>query len=358
MQNLRRAMPGAIFSPEIDRWVFVLPLVVAVVVSLLHEASVTLGITSDELPHWVYITGVVVADVGHVGTSLLLSHTHFSHSWGTQHWLYIITMFVVTLVMSLYSLQLVWVSLGYLTLVHYVAQQLRLVNLCKGSTAFHRSMIVLGAVCPILVWHTDAHRGFDWFFRDDPLPIVLPEVVYPIAAVVWAAAAVVFFAKGLISGTLTHTSNVTVLSSAVSWGVGILLPSPSAALLFLTIPHAIPCFVMSYYAIRNKWDRSSGGPRSETAVFIRWSVRSWYSFMAVLLVLAVFEEVLWDVLVYREWSTSVFAHHQSGDVEYAVFTSVLLLPQVYHVLADFVLWDESYVPGVNALLGAPDRTVL
>ena len=346
MQDLKRAMPGTVFGPDMDRMIFVWPIVAAAAISLVSEL-----LDSDAMPHWIYATSVVIFDVGHVGTTLLLVHSAYSSRPNSLFWQLPVVLFAFLLLSCFWSLPFTWVLLGYVTMVHYMQQQLRLLTLCDG-TATHRFFAIVGALFPVIIWHTDQDRGFDWFFRDDPLPFVLPEVMYPIALTLWILCGLVFVAKCVVSEDgMLCMKNVTVACGWVSWGVGVLHPSFRVSMLFLTIPHALPCYTVSYYVLKNKWEASP--PRTDAARFSAMLAGSPVLYLLFFMVLAAVEEFLWEALIYREWSTHIFPHHESSALTHALFTAVLMVPQVSHIAFDFLIWNEAYHPRVRVLVAAP-----
>ena len=357
MEDLSRSMSGSVFSPTGDKLYLGLPIVVAVSVVIVHFIlHVICGVT-DEMPYWVYIVAVVFGDVGHTFSTLFVVMAIRSDKpdWSSYTILPIIS-WIVALTLCFVDDTYTWVLLGYCSIVHHVIQQRRLLTLAMSSDPQHKSqsnyyILYATAVLPILVWHTDEVRGFDWFLRSDPLPFVVSEAFLPVLYVgMFIVAAVLIVKSFTVTGFASSNVFIILITTMISWFVGLLLPSPAAGILFIVIPHAIPAYAIDFFMLRNYWSlRISNEPKGDIGLFSRWVSTRPVVFLIAIGILATAEELLWECLIVREWS-GVYLEHDLSPIAVQIVTSILLLPQMTHLIHSVLLWSTQTNPGAHALL--------
>eukprot|EP01063_Lacrimia_lanifica_P018205 TRINITY_DN25141_c0_g1_i1.p1 TRINITY_DN25141_c0_g1~~TRINITY_DN25141_c0_g1_i1.p1 ORF type:complete len:366 (+),score=121.94 TRINITY_DN25141_c0_g1_i1:59-1156(+) len=360
MEDLRnaRGKGQTIVSEKVDWWVFVAPLLFAVACVAFHDLSAAAGwVGDDRLPAWAYALAMVALDVGHTWTTFLLAHSVYCAQPPNAelYWALPFAVLGALLMLCVTSLDAAWAVLAYASMLHYYLQQRRLYWLVKRWNWFGEAALAVGFFGPVAIWHTDPTRDLDWFAdREDRLMVLLPEAVYPVCLIVMTGFAVLFLAKAAVQQELNSFGTWFMVGSWVSWLGGFLHHSHTSALLFLTIPHAIPCFVVSYYALKNRWRYAPAAPASEMARASAHLAAHPGQYLGLLLLLALCEEALWEVLVWREWSHAFFPHADMGPTATAVTTAVLLVPQACHLAYDFLLWNDATNPGIGRLLAKPD----
>eukprot|EP01064_Diplonema_japonicum_P019014 TRINITY_DN2771_c1_g2_i1.p1 TRINITY_DN2771_c1_g2~~TRINITY_DN2771_c1_g2_i1.p1 ORF type:complete len:393 (+),score=55.63 TRINITY_DN2771_c1_g2_i1:77-1180(+) len=345
---------GYIFSRTLDNKAIVLPIGIALAYSILERC---LGWDElHEVPLWVYLMAVVACDVGHVSCSFLMAHQASCSGHGRVYKMLIPVVCLILLVLCLSHDSIAWIGIGYATLAHYVQQQYFFLTVAAGRakrqpTTFENITLAVGSAAPILIWHMDTERGFDWFFRDDPLLVQIPEELLPLVLIIYCGVGLIYTAKSIVKRETTTAVSKIIATTWLSWGVGILYPSKTASMLFLTAPHAIMSFFSTFFTVRNKWAVAGVQARSDLEAFSRCLVTSPVYYLLFLLLLALCEECLWEALVWREWSTSLFQHYESSSDLISVYTALLLTPQTLHILYEFLLWDERTNPGVCEAVG-------
>ena len=171
------ARTTAVFSPVVDVVAFTAPIAAAVVLSIV--AALTRA-PHDGIPFSWYLLVVVAFDVAHVWTTLFMCYLDTAEN-NRRWWLYngapLVLWLVLVTLFHVGGEAVFWSSIGYFAIYHFAKQQYGLLALAKGrcrdfadgvaTLAADRWWLFAGAWLPILSWHLDESRRFDWFNRDD-----------------------------------------------------------------------------------------------------------------------------------------------------------------------------------------------
>ncbi|HRE18906.1 MAG TPA: hypothetical protein PLW86_17860, partial [Rhodocyclaceae bacterium] len=267
----------------------------------------------EETPLWLWAVLVMGVDVGHVYSTLF--RTYFDEAeFAARRLLYLgVPAGLFLLGCFLYWLGgagLFWRVLAYSAVFHFVRQQygfFMLYNRHERDQApwmkrLDVMLIYLATLYPLIYWHTHT-RQITWFTEHDFIALPLPGLA-TMAAALYAGAAVVYLGKEIHrwrqTGYINLAKQLLLLGTALSWWVGIITFDHDLAFTAInTVAHGIPYLALIWIYGRNQqalglhtWYWEGMG-----------KIFSWRwlpAFAGLLLLLAYFEEGLWDSLVWRE----------------------------------------------------------
>ena len=346
---MRVATPW-IHSPRFDLAAIIGPSVVVTAVVLLFGRSLVAAPT----PTWLWIVLVLGIDVAHVYSSLF--RTYFDREeFARRRTLYLVVPALCWIVgVGLYALGgagAFWLVVAYLAIYHFVRQQYGFLMLYRRGEPrdwgyrVDQAAIYLATVYPLVYWHTHG-RSFRWFesaelFR---IPIAWPEMVL---RAVYVGVLVAFFAKEAVrwrtTGELNGGKILLLVATAAAWGTGIILFDGDLTFTLVNIvSHGIPYMALVWIYQHRK--ASSETHRANR--FLRFfQLRYVPLYVLALLVIAFFEEGVWDRLVWREhpdlFGASSFA---ASSVLLAVIVPLLTMPQLTHYVLDAYIWRVNRKP--------------
>lgn len=341
-------------SPRFDLAVFGGPAVVALGLVALEGLIAPTGETS--LPWWVLT--IVCVDVAHVWTTIYRTYLDTTEL-RRRPLLYAgapLAAYLLGAALHAISSATFWTVLAYLAVFHFVRQQYGWVVLYNrragDQTRLDRWIdgiaIYAATVFPILWWHANLPRRFEWFIAGDFITAAVPGAIVSVGAAVYVTALSAFGLRQLTrwrrEGLVRWGKVTVVVTTALCWGVGIIVTNTDWAFTVTNVLiHGIP-----YGAIVWVYGR-----RTEHAegTFGGWLFggRHVFVFYAVVVALAFVEELGWDRLVWHE-HPSLFAL-PAVDLPSALLTLVvplLALPQATHYILDAFIWRTrgSQNPGL------------
>ena len=262
---------------------------------------------APDVPLWGWLAFVVGIDVAHVYASLYRTYWD-PEELARRRTQYILTPLVCLAVgVLLHSLGTLvfWRVLAYIAVFHFVRQQFGFVMLYRHRCGEHsvadrrldKMAIYSTMLYPLAFWHTTSDRQFEWFVEGDF--VSLPVWISPVALWIYSAVLLAFLVRQVQiywkRGAVNWGKVGIVASTACVWYTGIvLLNSDFAFTLTNVVAHGVPYVALVWIYGRHKWTDS----------------RSWRQrihrpaaagvFVGLLLMLAYFEEGLWDLFVWRE----------------------------------------------------------
>lgn len=321
-----------IVSPAYDLVWFIAPGVVPALVALSLPPELDLGL-------WGWLVLVVGVDVAHTWATLyrawldpITRRERPGLLWGAP-----LAALGATSLLHAAAPAWFWTGMAYLAVFHFVRQQQGFAALYRaragvsprdlGSRVEHWT-VAMSCLFPVLWWHASLPRRFAWFTETDFVP--LPPWVIPPAAVITAALFVAWVATR-IRGPAAPGRDLWVVSTGLTWLAGIVLTNGDAAFtLSNVLAHGIPYFALVHHVGRRQWAEGAG------ALSPRWFAPAGLAaFLALPVGLALFEELIWDGLVWRE---HFFAPTERTEWLVSLAVPVLAAPQVTHYLLDGFLW--------------------
>jgi hypothetical protein len=252
---------------------------------------------------------------------------------------------------------LFWRIMAYLAVYHFIRQQYGFMSLYArndGRATWERYVdaiaIYAATIYPLIHWHTHLPRPFSWFVEGDFWPLQFPwlsvaaGILYLLILTVYAGKEVLFAFQGR---RVNVPKNLVLIGTALSWYVGIVfLQGDMAFTLTNVVSHGIPYMALVWMYGRKKSERKSK-PGTLGRFF---QLRYLWAFVGLLLLLAYFEEGLWDSLIWRDhvglfpWAAEIFPAIQT-DVLLAFVVPFLALPQVTHYVLDGFIWKLRHPQG-------------
>lgn len=312
-----------------------------------------------DIPLWVWVTVVIGIDVSHVWSSI--HRTYLDKEEFNNHRRLFITApilsFAVSFGVAAISIDLFWRCLAYVAVYHFVKQQYGFMRIYKArSQDFHAKrlsdnfIIYLSMLYPIFYWHLQPDLAFAWFVEGDFLQIpdwginrlIVKQVgnwIYFGLLALWLIEEVALSRKEANSFPIGKT--LWVLTTAGNWYLGIVyFNSDLVFTITNVVAHGVPYLALIvFYQTKKKTLLTS---KSSTQQFLR--ITSVIVLSVLLLALA--EEYLWDLLVYREnegFFGVLFAYPEKMPslTLQLIAIGVLAVPQVTHYILDGFIWKNN-----------------
>lgn len=300
--------------------------------------------------HWLVL--VLLIDVAHVYSTIYRTYLDRDAVRHFRFELLGLPLIAFVLMVLLYNSSVLWFwrCMAYLAVFHFVRQQygfMRLYTRKEQDTPFKRRLdavtIYAATLCPLLFWHLDYPRNFDWFVEQDMVGTRAPDLA---ALVLWSYAAllaVYLFTEvraAIRSGSIAVLKNALVLGTAISWFFGIVVYNGDVTFtLFNVVGHGVP-----YMALVWAFGRKKRSASDAKGVVLRtfFSLRAVPLYLVLLFVLAYAEEGLWNSMVWKE-HLGIFAPFAALPAVHAhtmlsFLVPLLSLPQVTHYIIDAFIW--------------------
>lgn len=315
---------------------------------------------SHNLPLWAWVCFVLMIDVAHVYATLFRTYFDEKAFARNRTLLTIIPLgcWIVGCLLHSVNGLLFWAALAYLAVFHFIRQQFGFVALYsrKEPDGFARfgwldsAAIYMATIYPILYWHANLPRNFNWFVEGDFFES-MPSAVADVALVLYAAIAILYVIKELFlwrsTGYLNVPKNLIISGTALSWWVGIvMLNSDMAFTITNVVTHGIPYMALIWLYHRHKSAPISSGSAKKTAEKLRlardFTLTFAPIFLLFLILLAYLEEGLWAGFVWREHLSVFPMFDKLPIIADPTFLSILVpllsLPQSTHYVLDGFIW--------------------
>ncbi|MEW5977547.1 MAG: hypothetical protein AB1898_17275 [Acidobacteriota bacterium] len=340
--------PRWLVSARYDVGFFILPGLISLIILFSSPRDL---MESEAIPLWIWVALVVMIDVSHVYASLYRTYLD-PEEFQRRRSLYLLvpgTLFLAGV--SLYSVEALyfWRVLAYVAVIHFVRQQYGFLALYKyrrgerlqWEARFDKGLLYLTTAYPLIYWHTHLPRKFVWFVDGDFLSIPVRQVSLwsGYLYLVWAIA---YLAKELWFGRrgrpLNPGKHLVLFTTAVNWYVGIVLfNSDFSFTVTNVVAHGVPYLALVWIYGRRKWRKWPGS----------WRVQTWFQpsrvglFLGLLVGLAFLEEVLWDLIVWKEHLVLLgerLSFPSWGHEVLSLVVPLLALPQATHYVLDAFIW--------------------
>ncbi|MDJ0841681.1 MAG: hypothetical protein QNK37_34560 [Acidobacteriota bacterium] len=346
-----------------------------------------------DLPLWVWVVAVLLIDVGHVWSSIYrtyLDPVTRRTSPDLLRWVPALC-FVPCLFLAIVSDELFWRVLAYVAAFHFVKQQVGITALYRARqlqqlgfrrdnpqpwiatmTRLDKLAAYAATVCPLLWWHANLPRNFSWFIPGDFIDAVGLRAWLSANPMIGQGVSLLFYGAwvGILVAWLGYhiylmrTHNIPlqlgkllwVFGTAINWYLGLVyFDSDLVFTITNVVAHGIPYYgLMALHGSRRLADtnpRLGKHPRVWAGVFV-----------LPILLLAFFEEYLWDLLLYRD-HTAFFAallpyteSETTGHYTKALYIALLSLPQTVHYVLDGFIWKGGpRNPDLGRYLFPPPR---
>lgn len=317
------------------------------------------------LPVWVWVVAVLIIDVGHVWTTIYRTYLDpvARREQGRRLPWTPLLCFALCLPAALISETLFWRLLAYVAVFHFIKQQVGIAALhgrAQGKAGdraplpwawrLDKYTVYVGAGFPILYWHTRPEKGISWFVSGDFVPLSaawLPSWANVLFVAVWVGLPAAWLATNLV-WTLQGRQSfplgkaLWVLGTCINWWLGIVaFDSDLVFTITNVVAHGVP-----YYALVGRYARrkaAAGGYGKRVHAAARGPLLT-LAALALVLGLAFAESMLWDGLLYRDY-TSVFTPLGGSFLPFledpwarGLCIALLSLPQTTHYVLDGFIW--------------------
>jgi len=250
----------------------------------------------------------------------------------------------------LYSLDsiLFWRCLAYLAVFHFIRQQygfLRIYSrkeiLPKWAVIVHNFTIYAVTLLPIIIWHAQGQKNFNWFVEGDfmyftsPLLVSILQLCFFILVIFFIACELYLYKRFKLFNIPRF---LLVLGTALSWYTGIVIYNGDLIFTALNvIAHGIPYMALIWVSEKNQAQQNQAG-------IIKYFFKTYgvVLFAGLLFVFAWVEEGLWDALIWREHSQLFTWFYFLNPVHHPklliFLVPLLALPQVVHYVLDGFIW--------------------
>ncbi len=313
--------------------------------------------TASHLPTWVWVALVLCVDVAHVyGT---LYRTYFDREeLARRPTLYGLAPFFCWLTgFALYANEprAFWSALAYLAVFHFIRQQYGFAMIYSRTERdlplwyrrLDQAAIYLATLYPVFYWHTHLPRQFNWFVENDfarilmRLPSTWLTALNEAAFTVYAATLTLYFLKELWLGYKLRRPNfpraLLTFGTAASWLTGIVIFNGDFTFTLTNIlTHGIPYMALIWITGQTSAERGLAPALKPCLTYAPL-------FVLTLVVLAYFEEALWDGLIWRDhldvfgWLADSLPW-MTDHAMLAWIVPLLALPQSTHYVLDGFIW--------------------
>lgn len=323
-------------------WCFILspPFLVLGIVILFQNQIQNL---ENHYSFYTWLILIVFVDVAHVYSTLF--KTYFIKEEFQKRKLLYLGIPAISLILGLIFYQFgslfFWSVLALVAVFHFVRQQYGFMRLyarlenSNFSKLWDGIAIYSATIYPMLYW-IKTPRAFNWFVENefnwlDSLPDYVPIIttVYFIILGIWILKCIYFYIR---DQSFNIPKNAVIVGTYLSWYFGIVYFNNDLIFTLLNvISHGIPYIALIYIReIKQK----------ETLSLSKLSVfkTSFGILLFVLIIIgfAFFEELMWEVLVWRE-------HFSIQSIELSLswqqfLVPFLVVPQLTHYLLDGFIW--------------------
>jgi hypothetical protein len=204
-------------------------------------------------------------------------------------------------------------------------------------------IIYTATLYPILHWHLTGARNFNWFIENDFYLLKSP-ILLQIANFLYFSTVIVYLIKELwllaTKKKFNYPKNILILGTLISWYCGIIFFNGDMAFTMLNvISHGIPYIALIWFFEKKNFKIK---PSKNSIIKINFKSFSLLVFLSTIIILAIVEESLWDILIWKEY-TNNFSFLSSipqinSEVILSLVVPLLALPQMTHYIMDGFIW--------------------
>ncbi|MCX2575482.1 hypothetical protein [Pedobacter sandarakinus] len=305
------------------------------------------------LVYWVFL--IVFIDVAHVYSTLYRTYFNISTLKQQRTLLLLIPVICYISGVFVYKFDALWFwrILAYLAVYHFVRQQYGFMRLYTrnedSSKLIHfidKTAIYVATLYPLLFWHLNSSRNFNWFIAGDFLNFQ-NEPLLQMAKWLYVAVILAYLTKEVISvyrqKWLNIPRNLLIFGTFLSWYFGIVYFNGDMAFTTLNVlSHGIPYMALIWFFEKKKYQ---SGKRNSKLMKLSFGRYGLIIFFIVLVALAYVEEGFWDGFIWQEHQAvfKPFANlpRISSQELLSLIIPLLALPQATHYVLDGFIWKAK-----------------
>lgn len=304
--------------------------------------------------YWLFL--VVFIDVAHVYSTLY--RTYFSPGWYHKGvYLTIVPLACYIAGVLIYSLDgfLFWRILAYLAIFHFIRQQYGFMSLYsrkESATGAFKPIntiaIYTATLYPLLYWHLDGNRKFNWFVEDDVMTVDSP-IFLSLGKVIYLCIIALYLTKELWIvyriRQLNVPRNLLIFGTFLSWYFGIVFFNGDMAFTTLNVvSHGIPYIALIWVFEKKKY-QITNVKKNWITVLTFEKLGGVLFFLLSIALFAYLEEGLWDGIIWKEHKgifpafsglPTITNHHILS-----LLVPLLALPQSTHYVLDGFIWKKK-----------------
>ncbi|MFT3932239.1 MAG: hypothetical protein QM726_01385 [Chitinophagaceae bacterium] len=243
-----------------------------------------------------------------------------------------------------------WRLLAYTAVFHFVRQQYGFMRVYgrkeqsfPTSRLLDKIIIYYATIYPLLYWHLNGPRNFNWFVNGDFF-YGSAQGVLKIATILYYIVIALFLAKEFFVLVKTKYINLPKLGiiagTLLSWYFGIVYYNGDMAFTLLNVvSHGIPYMALVWIYGEKNYSQPKKGSRFLRLVFSSYGL---VIFLGLIFLFAFIEEGLWDAVVWQEHGNLFGTRHISSfsadDSLLTFIVPLLALPQITHYILDGFIW--------------------
>ncbi|MFN3403809.1 MAG: hypothetical protein ACK40G_06920 [Cytophagaceae bacterium] len=297
---------------------------------------------------------ILLIDVAHVYSTLY--RTYFDPAVINKHkkLLYNIPLLSWIAGVVLYEIDamLFWRVLAYIAVFHFIRQQYGFMKIYSrkenNSVLFRTTDIVTiyaATLYPIIYWHLNPGRNFQWFVKGDFIQFsnnLVSDVLHYIYFIVLGNYIVKEVYVSYKERKFNIPKNVLIAGTVLSWYIGIVYYNGDLIFTMLNVvSHGIPYMALIWiygYKTHNKSEKVNRSGVN-AYVFRRGGI---ILFVVIIILLAYIEEAFWDKLVWNSHPQIFGIINTTIQISskniLAIVIPLLTVPQLTHYIIDGFIW--------------------
>lgn len=305
---------------------------------------------SAGIPDLAWVLLILLIDVAHVYSTLF--RTYFDPGAFRKQRMLLTAIpfagFIAGVLLYSISPLLFWRVLAYVAIFHFIRQQygfMRVYSRKEKAGKLFRLIDTLAVysatLYPVLHWHMNGPRNFNWFLEDDlfyfhaPVLLTVFTVFYLLIVLLYLLKeAFLYFRFGIFN----LPRFLVIAGTMVSWYFGIVYFNGDMAFTLLNVvSHGIP-YMALVWLYGKKHYTGEKAPAFLKRVFSRYGI---IIFLGALFLFAFLEEGIWDLAVWKEHGHLFGGNGMSLQIPeklYAFIVPLLALPQITHYILDGFIW--------------------
>lgn len=305
--------------------------------------------------YWLIL--IVFVDVAHVYSTLYRTYlSHGKYRQGSLLLMIPLGCYIGGVLLHNFDGLLFWRILAYLAVFHFVRQQygfMRLYSRTENSGRVNKLIdtvaIYTATLYPLLYWHIDGKRRFNWFVDHDFVAVNSPGWLFTVGLVIYLIVIAVYLVKEIIyvmrNAYFNAPRNLLIIGTFLSWYFGIVYFNGDLAFTTLNvISHGIPYMGLIWIA-----EKKNNEPQKRSTGWFSGKLFGKYGllyFVLILVILAYIEEGLWDGFIWREHAGifGLFTNlpRVNNPLALSFLVPLLALPQSTHYVLDGFIWRKRY----------------
>lgn len=307
------------------------------------------------IAYWLIL--VVFIDVAHVYSTLYRTYFNRNNLTQNRFLLFVIPLACYLSGVFIYNVDDLWFwrILAYLAVYHFIRQQYGFMKLYKRqdvnknwSSWIDTITIYTTTLYPIIFWHLDGNRNFNWFIDGDFIRFQNGNLL-SMASTIYVVIVALYLFKEFYhcykQRNVNIPKNLLILGTGLSWYFGIVHFNGDLTFTLLNVvSHGIPYMALIWFFEKKRKDNVQ--VNSTKLYKIAFGKYGLLFFISAIILFAYLEEGLWDSLIWNEhqqiFKPFSFLPSISNNSLFNVIVPLLIVPQATHYVLDGFIWKKKY----------------